>query len=106
MEHPGLFPGVREYRDFQDSPETMHCSVCGSECTVERGVWVPWRKYQRVYGLKDIFTCPHNEEKWHSRAIMLLVERQRSRSPRLRELILLDVVDLLRANAIEYTPEV
>ncbi len=97
----------RMWVDFTESVEEMTCIVCGSRCSVERGVWVENRSHVGPRtGVKDVFTCPHFGKPWHRKADTLLLEARRLNSPRLRELVKLDIVDLLRANGIEYTPEV
>lgn len=94
------------YFDFNEAPDVLDCGLCGSQCDVERGVWIKRTFYIGPNtGVKDVFTCPHRDRAWHKKVESLLREMEPLVSPRLRELIKLDIVDVLRANGIEYTPE-
>jgi len=94
MPHNGydvFFPPPGKY-------ETMHCQVCGSECSVERDCEGPISMASAMSGNKykhDRFTCPHSGKTWHENAIELIKEFHNTKSKRLREIIKNDIHDEL-----------
>jgi hypothetical protein len=82
-------PGVRK---------RMSCRVCGSECEVDRNAWGP-TGYLMAMGKRSVrhdrFFCRYSEEEWHREACDLVLEIQKTRSRRLRELIQKDLEEAL-----------
>ena len=84
-------------------PAEVECSVCGAQCLAERGRFataslveaLAQRAGQFTPIRRDVFTCPHATETWHGQATNLYREAERQVSPRLRELVLADLQELL-----------
>jgi hypothetical protein len=78
----------------------MHCRVCGAKCNVKRNVYGPTsfaaavaKKHRR----HDHFFCAHTGESWHLQALELTLSLENTSSKRVKELIRMDLEDLLRA---------
>jgi hypothetical protein len=78
--------------------DEIYCEVCLTKCSVTRN----WNLYTNVWigkGLGkvtvDRFSCPHSHEPWHNDAIALIKEHGQTNSKRLKELIKLDINDVL-----------
>ena len=95
---------VKGYDSFFTEPDTheqLACRVCGTPCEVARGVYGPTDFASAIGGaatLHDAFHCPQGNAEWHGEALGLVMERDKTASKRLRELISLDLHDLLSAN--------
>ncbi len=81
-----------------DSREKMRCNVCGTECTVRRGVTGP-RNWLEAMGKiaepHDEFVCPHSQEAWHQQALDLLQEMEETASRKIQTIIRKELADLL-----------
>lgn len=97
----------RGYDYFVSEPdlhEEMHCKVCGSLCDVERGM-TGATSFVEAMGKRghrhDLFICPYSKQPWHDQALRLVKEIQKSPSPRLIELMRLDLEDILKAYGLK-----
>ena len=81
--------------------EVVYCRVCGCVCRTSRAVHGPtsWASAMaRKHAVHDTFACPHAPRAWHQQAKKLVVERDQTSSPRLRQVIQQDLDDLLTLN--------
>jgi len=92
------------YKKFTDANQLdIHeCPFCGVVCEVERGKDRPkitgWASAMSWHGTPnpyDLFQCPNNDTKWHETLLTYHEELNKTKSPRLRKLILEDISDLL-----------
>ena len=86
----------------------LYCRVCGAECEVERNVLGPTGFASAMGGTKtlhDRFHCPNIDIEWHETALRLVVAIEESPSKRVRELMQLDLEDILREHAVEKSGE-
>jgi hypothetical protein len=101
----------KEYDVFIREPgeeASINCRVCGTECDVMRDVLGPTSWAGAMAGRKtlhDRFFCPWSGESWHKQAISLIQEMEKTSSPRLRNLILADVIDALREGGMQRIPD-
>ena len=98
--------GYDNFVTDRDAVLEMHCRVCGSKCNVKRNVYGPTcfaAAVEKKYRYHDHFFCPHSDEAWHSLAHELILALEKTASKRVRELIRLDLEDLLteRSKTIE-----
>ena len=79
----------------------MHCRVCGAKCNVKRNVYGPScfaAAVAKKYRHHDHFFCPHSDKAWHRQALELVRELEKTPSKRVREMIRMDLEDLLKVN--------
>ena len=98
---------VKGYNSFTtepDSEDELRCRVCGTKCDVSRNVHGPTGFAAAIGGLAklhDAFDCPHSDTAWHEQAVNLAMQSEETASKRLRDLIRLDLQELLAENGIE-----
>ncbi len=97
---------VKGYNSFFTEPDTedeLCCRVCGTKCEVTRNVYGPTGFAAATGGLAklhDSFHCPHGNAEWHEQALNLIMQSEKTASKRLRDLIHVDLQELLAANGI------
>jgi accessory colonization factor AcfC len=86
----------------------MKCAVCGTKCRVSRNVPGPHsytESLARAYSggkatmsIKDVFSCPYAEKKWHEKACGLADEMFETNSDRVKAMIKADIEELVAKN--------
>lgn len=79
----------------------MICNVCGTKCEVHRGALGPtcWAEAMaKVNRPHDAFRCPYGEEAWHQTARELKQEIENSSSKRIRNMIRMNLEEILNEN--------
>lgn len=90
------------YDIFFAEPGTVsekHCNVCGALCEARRDVMGPTSfasAMAKRHTLHDQFACPHGGQAWHDRALALVEAIEETPSPRVADMLRLDLEDLLR----------
>jgi hypothetical protein len=94
--------GYDNFVTDRDAVREMHCRVCGSKCNVKRNDYGPTcfaAAVAKKYRYHDHFFCPHTDEGWHRKALDLVLSLENTPSKRVRELIRMDLEDLLKEKA-------
>lgn len=94
-------PGYDVFFPLPRTEDSMRCRVCNTECNVTRdemGATGFAEAMARSTHKHDRFQCPHSETEWHTYALNLFQESEKTSSKRVRELILQDLADLLNEN--------
>jgi hypothetical protein len=76
----------------------MACKVCGTTCTVHRDRYGPTSFVAAMGGLSckhDLFECSHKELSWHEQALRLVIELEKTPSPRIAALLKKDLEKIL-----------
>ena len=79
----------------------MKCKVCNSVCEEARGVCGPTSFVDSVFGkshMHDSFFCPYSNEDWHREALGLLEEIEETHSKTIRNIMTLDLKELVEEN--------
>lgn len=96
-----VYKGYNSFTTSPDSVDEMICKVCGSVCDVERGVIGPTSWAGAMAKCKtphDSFSCPYNDEEWHSEILGIVMELDNTCSPSLRKIIQKDIDKMVREN--------
>ena len=77
----------------------MTCKVCRATCTVQRDRYGPTGFAAAMGGLSrkhDLFECPNKDLSWHEQALRLVIELEKTPSPRIAALMKKDLEEILR----------
>ena len=76
----------------------MACKVCGTTCTVDKNCYGPTGFAAAMGGLSckhDLFECPNKDFRWHEQALRLVIELEKTPSPRIAALMKKDLEEIL-----------
>ena len=82
-----------------DQCTTLNCRVCGTACTVKRGVYGPTGMCESMGEgghLHDEFKCPHSGMEWHNRALKLAMAIEDMPSPSVATMMIADLNQLVK----------
>jgi hypothetical protein len=94
------------YDIFYKTPgetDTVYCRICGALCDVKRDYFGPAgfeMAIAEISDLYDVFTCPHTGEKWHDKAVKLVLAIEETPSKRLADLMRLDLEELIKESGV------
>ena len=79
--------------------EQIACRVCRTTCAVHRDRYGPTGFAAAMGGLScqhDLFECPNKDLSWHEQALRLVIELEKTPSPRIAALMKKDLEEILR----------
>jgi len=77
--------------------KSIKCRVCGTECSVRRNTVGSRSFVSALEGRKssfDKFICPHSEKSWHQKMEGIYLEKEKTSSDRLKNMLQREIEEL------------